>query len=244
MSDNSWLENEEILQRVRDSMADFIYGQQSREGGLFDEQEFKDIREIFNAENPPSTFSAPGDYVASFKRWYANQGYIYHSLKKGASVSVTRQFTLPDGETITLSIGGQFSISDTGAMGRINDGLLNIMESEYSRLLAKMFSGWSPPRFTAQKQITPKGATQLATDEKAIAITHLDTLYQGGRKMVRAFGGEFTKFGIPIYNEALKGLGLKEDEMEVAKQIPVNKTAIVKIKPDGKNPYKIVGWWD
>lgn len=239
-----WYENENVLTRARDGQLDFIYGQVAKEKGQYDELEFKEIREIFDAEHPKKSFSTVGDYVASFKHWYTHQGYIYHSLTKGATISVTRSYALPDGGTINLSIGGQFSVRNSGTLGRINDGLMNMLESEYSRLLAKMFKDWQPPKMTDQKQITPRGATQLSTDEKTVSITHLDVLYQDGRKMVRAFGGEFTKHGIPIYQEVLRGMDLDESKMEIAKQVQVNRTAIVKMRPDGKNPIKVIGWWD
>lgn len=244
MQSEHWTNNDEYLLRVRNALIDFVFGKGANESGQYDELEFKEIREIFDAENPPEHSNASGDYVASFKNWYANQGYVYKSLEKGANVSVTRTYPLPDGGTITLAIGGQFIIRNRGTLERTNEGLMNMLESEYSRMLAKMFKGWTPPQMTAQKQITPQGAKQLSQDEKTVSITHLDVLYQEGRKMVRAFGGDFTKFGIPIYDEVLKPMGYEQNTMEIAKQIPINRTAIVKMKPDGKNPYKVTGWWD
>lgn len=244
MSNSNWWENDEVLLRVRNSMEQFIYGEQAVRKGQIDEAEFKDIRDIFHSDYPQVNFAAPGEYINQFKRWFSEHGHIYHSLARGATVCITRQYPTIDGGSITLSVGGNFTIRNNAALERVNESLLNMLESEYSRISAKLHKGFALPSQAIKPNAMTNGKVQLEAGEITVPITHLDTLYQEGRKMVRAYGGDFTKHGIPIYDEVLRTIGLSEKDMEVAKQLPINRTAIVRMKSDGKNPQKVKGWWD
>lgn len=243
MSEQHWTQNLEVWQRVRDGLASFIYGEPAVKGGVFDEGEYKEILAIFNAEHPPMGFTSPGDYSNSFKGWFSANGYIYHNLKRGGNVGVSRQFPLPDGGTITLSIGGTFSLGNEAALSRTVDGLINGLEAEYHRIMAKNYGGLQQHQKGDKPGMLTPAPRQLRQNEITVQIDHIDTLYAGSRKMVRAFGGEFMRYGIPIYNEVLKPMGLDESTMEIGKKIPINRLAIVLMNKEGK-PTKVTGWWD
>lgn len=242
MTRGEWAGSEEILDRVRSAMANFIYGEQAVKGGLFDETEFKEIRDIFNADNPPLSFDTPGDYTAAFKAWFSSNGHLYANLKSGGNVSITRTYPLPDGGTISLCVGGNFHLRNEGTLARTLDSLISTLDGQYYRIMAKNYGGLQQ----FQKGDTPGMLTakprQLAQGEITVKIDYLDTLYMNNRKMVRAFGGEFMRYGIPVYNEVLKPMGREEATMQVGDKIPINKIATVLMGEGGK-PKKVTGWW-
>lgn len=244
MNSEHWTNDEEILARARRSNIIFIYGEQAEDRGIYDETEYREIMQIFHAEHAPTSYERPGDYSAAFKNWFSQHGYIYHALRGGGTVSISRQWTLPDGGTISISCGGNFRVSNTGSLDRITDGLVNMLESQYSRLLGKQYGGYEPPKNQPRIVQQTTSPQQLAHGQKTVKIDHIDTLYQDGRKMVRAYGEPYMRHGIPIFDSTLKALGLTEAELKVAEKIPVNRTAIVDMNLEKNLPRRVAGWWD
>lgn len=243
MNEQTWWKDDAVWVRAKNSAASVVYGAKEAAAAAYNQDEFKIYLKEFNEFKHINTFSNAGEWVNAFKGWYLSGGHLFFSMVENALVNVERSYTLPDGSQIKIGVAANFSVPNHGMMDRLIDQLASMIDSQHSRLLAKNYGGYEVPKFQPLPVNQGNPAKQLKSDQQVIPIIEFRVLHDGKQKMVKAIGGEFTGYGIPVYAEQLKAIGMDIEKMEVGKVYPCGKSAIVRMK-DSDHPQKVVGWWD
>lgn len=177
----------------------------------------------------------PARQWEALKSWYTNFGFMLDALAAGGRLSISRTWHHPQG---SVTLGFEFPLTQPHSV------LIRELYMHADVMLAREYQRWlnENPVFKGGNAYSPAvgGAESGAGSTMNLIITSIRKSNDNGKVLYKAVGGEYTKFGIPLYEEAMLSAGINGDEL-VYGENPILREAMIKLKEDGK-PVKVIAF--
>lgn len=154
-------------------------------------------------------FETMDDAVNSFVEFYRNKAFLYDFLQNNSTLSVKIGRSGSDGTYIEAGISvGITGIKDAHILRLMFHGLSTEIEGVLATEMKKL-GATMPNRING---------THAGKEIKTVHLFKMQVSHDGKQKRVRGICSEFSKFGVPIYEEALASIGIEFEKMPLGEQ--------------------------
>jgi hypothetical protein len=230
--------NPDQVEYFRQMIAEFLYGDLSKDeqieiaarvGGVISEH-VGDWGQLEGYLDPSKAFVA-------WARWYTSKEVTPPQKQEQVpssfeTVYVTYTQTFQDGSNLSFSADVDVSQADQKAVLLRDAATLLMRGLNYSAEQMK-----KTPRLWDSGQVTT-GTTGDGMHQVQFQVKSLVHNFTDGKHLWKVMGGEFTKFGVAIYEEALKDAGYDLKDGSTLGEVPFVGEAVVLMK--GEKPVKVV----
>ena len=177
----------------------------------------------------------PNRQWEALKSWFSNFGFMLDALAAGGRLSISRTWHHPQG---SVTFGFEFPLSQPHSV------LIKELYMHADVMLAREYERWltKNPVHAGVNPTSGVSGAHGVFDGQAIEVD-IVAIRKGndkGKDFYKAIGGEYTKFGIPLYEEAMTLAEINIAELTYGEN-PYRRKAMVKLNKEGK-PLKVIAF--
>lgn len=184
---------------------------------------FRDAHPLAN-----ETISVP-EALRRFQMWlldnYVRPGM---AVQEYLSVSIERQYGR---EKVTFTLGAHFDINSGAGRTANYDRLVDAINIEHMRYARDRAQNGTSDQNPASDSSAHPGEIRVQADRLVVEV-------KDGKRMYKVKAGQFTRFGVPFYNEHIKASGVNPEEIPDSGYDLKNYDAVIQM--NGEKPVRVV----